>query len=139
MLTRPIEGRDSFFGLGATRVIRPRFGVDATGDLSRLRRMDDQSHIVAAEAAVTAALEPPRRRFFSKRRKAQPPPLPYCENCKAVMAGPFCAQCGQHAVDYRRSFGRVFLDVLVLFVIWDSKLFNSIGLHLVWPCRLTFD
>jgi Protein of unknown function (DUF3667) len=99
--------------------------------------MDDQSHIVAAEAAVTAALEPSRRRFFSRRRKAQPPALPYCENCGAPMAGPFCAQCGQAAVDYRRSFRHVIVDVLDSFLNWDSKFFATIGLLIARPWHLT--
>ena len=55
------------------------------------------------------------------------------------MAGPFCAQCGQHAVDYRRSFGRVFLDALDSFLNWDSKFFTTIGLLLIRPWRLTID
>ncbi len=99
--------------------------------------MDDQSHIVAAEAAVTAALEPPRRRFFSRRRKAQPSALPYCENCGAPMAGPFCAQCGQAAVDYRRSFRHVIVDVLDSFLNWDSKFFATIGWLIARPWHLT--
>jgi hypothetical protein len=99
--------------------------------------MDDQSDIVAAEAAVSAALEPPRRRFFSRRRKPQPPPLPYCENCGAAMAGPFCAKCGQHAVDYRRSFRYVVLDVLDSFLSWDSKFFATIGWLIARPWHLT--
>src|SRR5438067_11649028 len=99
--------------------------------------MDDQSHIVAAEAAVTAVLEPPRRRLFSRRRKAQPPPSPYCENCGAPMAGPFCAQCGQAAVDYRRSFRHVIVDVLDSFLNWDSKFFASIGWLIVRSSPLT--
>jgi len=101
--------------------------------------MDDQSEIVGAEAAVTAALEPPRRRFFSRRRKVRPPPLPYCENCGANMSGPFCAQCGQHAVDYRRSFGRVFADVLDSFLNWDSKFTISLWLLMSRPWKLTID
>ena len=99
--------------------------------------MDDQSHIVAAEAAVTAALEPPRRRLFSRRRKAQPPALPYCENCGAPMAGPFCAQCGQAAVDYRRSFRHVIVDVLDSFLNFESKFFATIGWLIVRPWHLT--
>jgi hypothetical protein len=101
--------------------------------------MDDQSEIVAAEAAVTAALEPPRRGFFSRRRKARPPPLPYCENCGGNMSGPFCAQCGQHAVDYRRSFGRVFADILDSFLNWDSKFTLSLWLLMSRPWKLTID
>jgi Protein of unknown function (DUF3667). len=99
--------------------------------------MDDQSDIIAAEAAVTAALEAPRRRFFSRRRKAQPPPLPNCENCGAPMAGPFCAQCGQHAVDYRRSFRHVIGDVLDSFLNWDSKFFATIAWLITRPWHLT--
>jgi Protein of unknown function (DUF3667) len=99
--------------------------------------MDDQSHIVAAEAAVTAVLEPPRRRFFSRRRKVQPPPSPYCENCGAPMAGPFCAQCGQAAIDYRRSFRHIIVDVLDSFLNWDSKFFATIGWLIARPWHLT--
>ena len=99
--------------------------------------MDDQSHIVAAEAAVTAVLEPPRRRLFSRRRKAQPPPLPYCENCRAPMGGPFCAQCGQAAVDYRRSFRHIIVDVLDSFLNWDSKFFATIVWLIARPWHLT--
>ena len=101
--------------------------------------MDDQSKIVAAEAAVTAALEPQRRRFFSRRRKERPPPLPFCENCGANMTGPFCGQCGQHAVDYRRSFGRVFADILDSFLNWDSKFTMSLWLLMSRPWKLTID
>ena len=99
--------------------------------------MDEQSQIVAAEAAVTAALERPRRRLFSRRRKAQPPALPYCENCGAPMAGPFCAQCGQAAVDYRRSFRHVIVDILDSFLNWDSKFFATIGWLIARPWHLT--
>src|SRR6266700_1054846 len=99
--------------------------------------MDEQSHIVAAEAAVTSALEPPRRRFFSRRRKAQPPALPYCENCGAPMAGAFCAQCGQAAIDYRRSFRHIIVDVLDSFLNWDSKFFATIGWLIARPWHLT--
>ena len=99
--------------------------------------MDDQSHLVAAEAAVTAVLEPPRRRLFSRRRKVQPPPSPYCENCGAPMAGPFCAQCGQAAIDYRRSFRHIIVDVLDSFLNWDSKFFATIGWLIARPWHLT--
>jgi hypothetical protein len=101
--------------------------------------MDEESRIVLGEAAVSAALERPRRRLFSRRRKERPPPLPYCENCGAPMAGPFCAKCGQHAVDYRRSFGRVFADVLDSFLNWDSKFTMSLWLLMSRPWKLTID
>ena len=55
------------------------------------------------------------------------------------MFGQFCAKCGQHAIDYRRSFGRVFLDVLDSFLNWDSKFLASLGLLIVRPWRLTID
>src|SRR5207247_343042 len=77
------------------------------------------------------------RRLFSRRRKVQPPALPYCENCAAPMAGPFCAQCGQAAIDYRRSFRHIIVDVLDSFLNWDSKFFATIGWLIVRPWHLT--
>ncbi len=55
------------------------------------------------------------------------------------MSGPFCAQCGQHAVDYRRSFGHVFADVLDSFLNWDSKFTVSLWLLMSRPWKLTID
>ena len=55
------------------------------------------------------------------------------------MSGPFCAQCGQHAVDYRHSFGRVFADVLDSFLNWDSKFIVSLWLLMSRPWKLTID
>lgn len=53
------------------------------------------------------------------------------------MSGPYCAQCGQAAIDYRRSFGHVLVDVLNEFLNWDSKFFATIALLIVKPWRLT--
>jgi Protein of unknown function (DUF3667) len=100
--------------------------------------MDDQSQIIAGEAAVSAVLEPRRRRFFSRRRKSEEP-LTHCENCGAPLNGPFCAQCGQHAVDYRRSIWRVLIDAADSFLNWDTKFLSSIGVLLTRPWKLTND
>ncbi len=53
------------------------------------------------------------------------------------MTGAYCAQCGQHAIDYRRSFGRVVLDILDSFLNWDSRFFFTLGLLMTRPWRLT--
>jgi len=53
------------------------------------------------------------------------------------LEGHWCAQCGQAAVDYRRSFRHVIVDVLDSFLNWDSKFFATIGLLIVKPWRLT--
>jgi hypothetical protein len=101
--------------------------------------MDDQSRLIAGEAAVSAVLEPPRRRFFSRRHKGQPPPLTHCENCGAPLSGAFCARCGQHAIDYRRSLWRVLIDAADSLLNLETKLLNSIGLLLTRPWKLTND
>jgi hypothetical protein len=61
----------------------------------------------------------------------------HCENCGAPLTGHYCAQCGQAAIDYRRSFGHVILDVLNEFVNWDSKILGTVGLLITRPWRLT--
>src|SRR5207253_9161879 len=53
------------------------------------------------------------------------------------MAGPFCAQCGQHAVDYRRSLRHVIVDVLDSLLNFESKFFATIGWLIVRPWHLT--
>lgn len=99
--------------------------------------MDDPSPMIAAESGVSAVLEPPRRRFFSRKRKAQF--LTQCENCGAPLSGRYCAQCGQHAVDYRRSLWRVLVDAADSFLNWDTKFLSSVGVLLTRPWKLTND
>src|SRR5256714_5034409 len=79
---------------------------------------------------------PPRRRFF-RRKKTPRPPLSHCENCGTQLSGHYCSQCGQAAIDYRRSFGHVLVDVLNEFLNWDSKFFATIALLILKPWRLT--
>jgi hypothetical protein len=99
---------------------------------------DEVTKLILGDTAISAIEPPPpsRRRFFG-RRKTQPPPLTHCENCGAPLSGRFCAQCGQAAINYRRSFRHIFVDLLDEFLNWDSKFFTTIGLLLVRPWKLT--
>ena len=94
-----------------------------------------------AETAITAIEENPNGRhgFFRRRNRArkQSPKLTHCENCGAPLAGGYCAQCGQPAIDYRRSFRHVLVDVLDSFLNWDSKFLSTIAWLLICPWRLT--
>ena len=54
-------------------------------------------------------------------------------NCTATTA----RNCGQVAVDYRRSFRHVIADVAESFLNWDSKFTKTIGLLLISPGWLT--
>ena len=105
--------------------------------------MSDEFHqIILADTAASVAEEPPRRRgiFGLKRRSKLPEkPLTHCENCGAPLNGEFCSQCGQHAIDYRRSIFRVLLDAADSFLNWDTKFLHSVNQLLVHPWRLTND
>ena len=98
---------------------------------------DEMTKLVLGDTAVSATEQPPARRRFFGRRKTQRPPLTHCENCGAQLRGHWCAQCGQPAIDYRRSFRHVIADLLDEFLNWDSKFFATIGLLLVRPWKLT--
>jgi len=76
------------------------------------------------------------RRLFG-RRKNQPPPLTHCENCGTQLPGRYCPNCGQPAIDYRRSFRHVLTDVLDSFLNWDSKFIATFGFLLTRPWKLT--
>src|SRR6266704_6617449 len=97
---------------------------------------DEPAKIILGATAITGIEQPGRRRFF-RRKDRQRPPLIHCENCGALLTGRWCSQCGQAAIDYRRSFRHVVVDVLDSFLNWDSKFFATIGLLIVKPWRLT--
>lgn len=95
----------------------------------------DADQLIIGDSAIAAVTEPPRRRLFGRKRRSDP--LTHCENCGTPLAGPYCSNCGQHAIDYRRSFLRLFADVLDSFLNWDSKFFATLGLLIAKPWRLT--
>jgi Protein of unknown function (DUF3667) len=103
----------------------------------RVEMSDDPSRIILAETAVSAMEESPRRRLLRRRKAAAGHPLTECENCGAELHGHWCAQCGQAAVEYRRSFRHVILDVLDSFLNWDSKFFATLAWLIVRPWHLT--
>lgn len=103
---------------------------------------DEFDQIILADAASAAAEEPPKRRgIFGLRRRSKLPPTPltHCENCGAPLTGEFCSQCGQHAIDYRRSIFRVLLDAADSFLNWDTKFLHSMNQLLLRPWQLTND
>src|SRR5205814_5225793 len=97
---------------------------------------DEPAKIILGDTAITSIEQPGRRRFF-RRKDRQRPPLIDCENCGALLTGRWCSQCGQAAIDYRRSFRHVIVDVLDSFLNWDSKFFATIGWLIARPWHLT--
>src|SRR5438477_12154048 len=99
---------------------------------------DEATKIILGDTAISAIERTPGRRWF--RRSKAPRKLSgltHCENCGAPLTGHYCAQCGQAAIDYRRSFRHVIADVLDSFLNWDSKFFTTIALLILKPWRLT--
>ncbi len=98
---------------------------------------DEPAKLILGDTAISALeASPDGKRFFGRRRR-QRTPLTHCENCGAQLTGRYCAQCGQAAVDYRRSFRHVIVDVLDSFLNWDSKFFATLGLLIAKPWQLT--
>jgi Protein of unknown function (DUF3667) len=103
---------------------------------------DELDQIILADASSAVAETPAKRRgIFGFRRRSKLPeePLTHCENCGAPLTGEFCAQCGQHAIDYRRSIFRVLLDAADSFLNWDTKFLHSVNQLLIHPWQLTND
>jgi hypothetical protein len=99
--------------------------------------MSDETTPLILGDAVAAELNRPSRRRWGRGRKAPKPPLTHCENCGAALVGPYCAQCGQPAIDYRRSFASLLADAADAFFNFDARFFQSFGLLLFKPWRLT--
>jgi hypothetical protein len=97
---------------------------------------DEPAKIILGDTAISAFERTPGQRRFG-RGKDTSPPLTHCENCGAELQGHWCAQCGQPAIEYRRSFRYVVADLLNEFLNWDSKFFTTIALLILKPWRLT--
>jgi hypothetical protein len=97
---------------------------------------DEPAKFILGDAAIRAFEETPGRRRF-RRAKDTGPSLTHCENCGADLQGHWCSQCGQPAIEYRRSFRYVVADLLNEFLNWDSKFFTTIALLILKPWRLT--
>ena len=97
---------------------------------------DETTPLIFGDAA---AAELSRNRGPKWFRKKSLRSLTNCENCHAPLSGPYCAQCGQPAIDYRRSFGSLLLDAADAFFNLDERFLKSFGLLLVKPWRLTND
>src|SRR6266550_1757598 len=98
---------------------------------------DEPEQIILGDTAISAVERIARRRWFGRGKDRQPLPFTHCQNCGTELTGPHCAQCGQAAVDYRRSFRHVIVDVLDSFLNWDSKFFATIGWLIARPWHLT--
>jgi hypothetical protein len=97
---------------------------------------DEPAKIILGDTAISAIEQIPGRRRFRRNKDRHRLPT-HCENCGAPLTGHYCAQCGQAAVDYRRSFRHVIADVLDSFLNWDSKFFATIALLIFKPWQLT--
>jgi hypothetical protein len=97
---------------------------------------DEPAKIILGDTAISAFEGTPGRRQLG-RGKNTGPPLTHCENCGADLQGHWCAQCGQPAIEYRRSFRYVVADLLNEFLNWDSKFFTTIALLILKPWQLT--
>ena len=98
--------------------------------------MSDETPLILGDAVAAELNRPPRRRWL-RGKKNPPPPLTHCENCGRALDGPYCAQCGQPAIDYRRSIGSLLVDAADAFFNLDARFFQSFGLLLIKPWQLT--
>jgi len=62
-----------------------------------------------------------------------------CGNCDAVLVGPYCAQCGQHAHASARNLAAVVHDGWHDFTHIDGRLWNTLRLLMTRPGQLTVD
>ena len=97
---------------------------------------DDSTPLIFGDAAAAELERYPGRKWFWKKKKP-PPPLTHCENCGTPLSGPYCARCGQPAIDYRRSFGSLLADTADAFFNFDERFLKTFGLLLLKPWSLT--
>ncbi len=102
---------------------------------------DETTQIITGDTLAAASEEYPGTRKGLLGRQKRPRKgsfcFTHCENCDTPLRGLYCSACGQAAIDYRRSFRYVIVDVLDSFLNWDSKFIATIGWLIVRPWHLT--
>ena len=91
---------------------------------------DDTTQLIVGDAMAAEMDQYPRRRW-GWRKKKPGPALTHCENCGAALTGRYCAQCGQAAIDYHRSFGTLLADAADAFLNLDERFLKTFGLLLI--------
>jgi len=100
--------------------------------------VSDETPLIFGDAAAAELSRYPDRKWLRRKKKARPP-LTHCENCGAELTGRYCAQCGQAAVDYHRSFGSLLADAADAFFNLDERFLKTFALLLWKPWRLTIE
>jgi hypothetical protein len=98
---------------------------------------DETTPFILGDAAA-AELNRYRQPKWWRKKKSRPP-LTHCENCGAPLTGPYCSQCGQPAIDYRRSFASLMIDAADAFFNLDERFLATFWLLLIKPWRLTIE
>src|SRR5260370_13501 len=98
--------------------------------------MSDETPLIFGDAAAAELSRYPGRKWL-RRKKKRRPPLTNCENCGTALTGRYCAQCGQPAVDYHRSFGSILADAADAFFNLDERFLKTFWLLLIKPWPLT--
>ncbi|HEY1583350.1 MAG TPA: DUF3667 domain-containing protein [Chthoniobacterales bacterium] len=97
---------------------------------------DETTPLIFGDAAAAELGRAPRRNWLHRKKKTRPP-FTHCENCGAELTGPYCAKCGQPAIDYHRSFVSLLADAADAFFNLDERFLKTFGLLLIKPWRLT--
>jgi hypothetical protein len=63
--------------------------------------------------------------------------LTQCPNCRAALAGPFCARCGQKATPLNPSLGEFLHELFHELMHFDGKIVQSVRELLVRPGSLS--
>ena len=96
---------------------------------------DEPAKIILGDTAISAFEGTQGRRRIG-RGKDSGPPLTHCENCGAELRGHRRAQCGQPAIEYRRSFRYVVADLLNGSEL-GLQIFHHYRATILKPWRLT--
>jgi hypothetical protein len=101
--------------------------------------VSDETPLIFGDAAAAELSRYPNRKWLRRKKKKARPPLTHCENCGAELTGRYCAQCGQAAIDYHRSFGSLMADAADAFFNLDERFLKTFALLLFKPWRLTIE
>jgi len=108
--------------------------IEAMADLDEDPEVDAEAGGAGASAAQASAADPSPD---SESPSRSAPPEDQCENCGALLHGPYCSQCGQKAADRIIPIWHMINEALEAVVELDMRVLWTLPKFLFLPGRLT--
>ncbi len=110
---------------------------DALAQIEAMADLDEEPEVEAADSEESSAPDSPSASPDTSTSTSSDTPEDQCENCGALLHGPYCSQCGQKAADRIVPIWHMINEALEAVIELDMRVLWTLPKFLFLPGRLT--